>query len=276
MFRSCIGEDVFMAIKLPKVSDLFHLAGKSALVTGGTGSLGSIAAQAFAGAGARVTLAGGNKEKLDEIVKEINDAGGAARGVALRPDSEENVKTLVDGTVKAQGGIDILYVASGLNKPGGAAQQTLAEFDSVLDANVRQTFLVSKAVALKMKEQGHGGKIIITSSVRGVVATNNSVAYCTSKAATDMLVKTLATEFGPAGIRVNAIAPALFRSPLTSWLYEDTDRAKTVRANIISRLPLGRLGEPDDFTGSVIFLAAPASDYINGHVLYVDGGFTID
>lgn len=265
-----------MAIELPKISNLFSLAGKSALVTGGTGSLGSIAAYALAGAGARVTLAGGNKEKLDEVVKAINDAGGAARGVALRPDSEENVKTLVDGTIGAQDGLDILYVASGFNKPGGAAQQTLDEFDSVLDANVRQTFLICKAAALKMKEQARGGKIIITSSVRGVVATNNSVAYCTSKAATDMLVKTFATEFGPAGICVNAIAPALFRSPLTSWLYEDTDRAKSVRANIISRLPLGRLGEPDDFTGSVVFLASPASNYVNGHILYVDGGFTID
>jgi len=265
-----------MAIALPKIGDLFNLAGKSALVTGGTGSLGSIAARALAGAGAHVTLAGGNKQKLDEIVKEINDAGGVARGVALRPDSEENVEALVNGTVAAQGGLDILYVASGFNKPGGVAQQTLAEFDSVLDANVRQTFLISKAAALKMKDQGRGGKIIITSSVRGAVATNNSVGYCTSKAATDMLVKTFATEFGPAGITVNAIAPALFRSPLTAWLYEDTDRAKAVRANIISRLPLGRLGEPDDFTGSVVFLASAASDYVNGHVLYVDGGFTID
>ena len=265
-----------MAIALPKIGDLFSLAGKSALITGGTGSLGSIAAKALAGAGARVTLAGGNKEKLDQVVKEINEAGGAARGISLRPDSEENVKALVDGTAEEQGGVDILFVASGFNKPGGVAQQTLAEFDSVLDANVRQTFIVSKAAALKMKEQDRGGKIIITSSVRGLVATNNSVGYCTSKAATDMLVKTFATEFGPAGIRVNAIAPALFRSPLTSWLYEDTDRAKAVRANVLSRLPLGRLGEADDFTGSVIFLASAASDYVNGHVLYVDGGFTID
>lgn len=265
-----------MAIVLPKIGDLFNLSGKSALITGGTGSLGSIAAEALAGAGAKVTLAGGNKEKLDQIVKDINDAGGVARGVAVRPDSEENVKALIDGTIEAQDGLDILYVASGVNKPGGAAQQTLADFDTVLDANVRQTFLISKAAALKMKEQGRGGKIIITSSVRGVVATNNSIGYCTSKAATDMLVKALATEFGSAGIKVNAIAPALFRSPLTAWLYEDTDRAKMVRASIISRLPLGRLGEPNDFTGSVVFLASAASDYVNGHVLYVDGGFTID
>ena len=265
-----------MSNALPKIAELFNLAGKSALVTGGTGSLGSIAAKALAGAGAKVTLAGSNKEKLDEIVNEIVAGGGVARGVALRPDSEANVQALVDGTVEAQGGLDILFVASGINKPGGAAQQTLADFDTVMDANVRQTFLIAKATALKMKEQGKGGKIIVTSSVRGAVATNNSVAYCTSKAATDMLVKALATEFGPAGIRVNAIAPALFRSPLTSWLYEDTDRAKMVRGNILSRLPLGRLGEADDFTGSVVFLAAPASDYVNGHVLYVDGGFTID
>ena len=265
-----------MATGLPKISDLFSLSGKSALVTGGTGSLGSIAAKALAGAGAQVTLAGSNQAKLDEIVKEINEAGGKARGVNLRPDSEANVEAMVNGVVEAQGGLDILMVASGFNKPGGVQQQTLAEFDSVQDANVRQTYLISKASALKMKEQGNGGKIIITSSVRGVVATNNSVGYCTSKAATDMLVKCFCTEFGPFGIKVNAIAPALFRSPLTSWLYEDTERANMVRKSIISRLPLGRLGEPDDFAGSVVFLASKASDYVSGHILYVDGGFTID
>ena len=260
---------------LPKITEVFGLAGKSALITGGTGSLGSIAAKALAGAGAKVMLAGSNKAKLDEIVKEINDAGGQAHAIAIRPDSEANVKKLIDETVAKQGGLDILYVASGLNKPGGATQQTLEEFDQVLDANVRQTFLVAKAAALKMKELGKGGKIIVTSSVRGVVSTNNSIAYTTSKAATDMLVKSLCNEFGSAGIKVNAIAPALFRSPLTTWLYEETERAQKVRAAILSRLPLGRLGEPEDFTGSVMFLASKASNYITGHILYVDGGFTV-
>ena len=103
----------------------------------------------------------------------------------------------------------------------------------------------------------------------------NRIAYSASKAGLDNLTLSFAARFAPK-IKVNAIAPALFRSPLTAWLYEDTDRAKMVRASIISRLPLGRLGEPNDFTGSVVFLASAASDYVNGHVLYVDGGFTID
>ena len=115
--------------------------------------------------------------------------------------------------------------------------------------------------------------MVITSSVRGRVATNNSIAYCTSKAATDMLVKCCSAEFAPHGITVNAIAPALFRSPLTSWLYEDTPRANEVRKNVVQRMPIGRLGEPGDFTGSVMFLSSPASDFITGHIMYVDGGF---
>jgi len=203
---------------LPQISELFGLAGKSALITGATGSLGSIAAKALAAQGAKVTLAGSSLAKLEELVAEIKAAGGEARAIALRPDSEANVAKLIDDTCAAQGGLDILYVASGINKPGGATVQTLDEFDAVLDANVRQTFLVCKAAALKMKELGNGGKIIVTSSVRGLVSTNNSIAYTTSKAATDMLVKSLCNEFGQFGICVNAIAPACSarRSPAGS------------------------------------------------------------
>lgn len=262
-----------MTIELPKIDALFNLTGKSALVTGGTGSLGSIAAKALAGAGAHVVLAGGNQVKLNELVEEIKSGGGKARGINLRPDSEENVDAIVKSVMENEGGLDILMVASGFNKPGNSQQATLADFDLVQDANVRQTFLICRAAGKAMMEQGRGGKIVITSSVRGLVATNNSIGYCTSKAATDMLTKCFSAEFGPHGISVNAIAPALFRSPLTSWLYEDTPRANEVRKNIVQRIPIGRLGEPSDFAGSVVFLSAPASDFISGHVLYVDGGF---
>jgi NAD(P)-dependent dehydrogenase (short-subunit alcohol dehydrogenase family) len=262
-----------MTVALPKIGDLFSLSGKSALVTGGTGALGSIAAMALAGAGAHVTLAGGNKEKLNELVEEIKAGGGNARGINLRPDTEENVDAIVKSVVESQGGLDILMVASGFNKMGNSQQATLAEFDSVQDANVRQTFLICRAAGKVMLEQGHGGKIVITSSVRGLVATNNSIAYCTSKAATDMLTKCFSAEFAPKGITVNAIAPTVFRSPLTAWLFDEEGRGAEGRKSVVARIPLGRLGEPNDFTGSVIFLSSPASDFITGHTMYVDGGF---
>ena len=206
-------------------------------------------------------------------MEEIESGGGKASGINLRPDSEENVDAMIRSVVESQGGLDILMVASGFNKPGNSQEATPADFDLVLDANVRQTFLICRAAGKAMMEQGRGGKIVITSSVRGRVATNNSIAYCTSKAATDMLTQCFSAEFAPHGITVNAIAPALFRSPLTAWLYEDSERANMIRKSLVQRIPVGRLGEPGDFAGSVVFLSSPASDFISGHIMYVDGGF---
>ena len=262
-----------MSISLPTITDFFDLTGKSALITGGTGALGSMAARALAGAGASVTLAGAKKEKLNELVDAINSAGGKAHGVNLRPNTEENVAAMIEAVKKNQGGLDILIVASGFNKPGNSQEATAADFDLVLDANVRQTFLICRAAGKVMIEQGRGGKIVITSSVRGQVATNNSIAYCTSKAATDMLTKCFSAEFAPKGITVNAIAPTIFRSDLTAWLFEEKGRGAEARKSVLQRIPLGRLGEPADFIGSLIFLSSPASNFMTGHIMYVDGGF---
>jgi NAD(P)-dependent dehydrogenase (short-subunit alcohol dehydrogenase family) len=262
-----------MSITLPKISDFFNLTGKSALITGGTGAMGSMAAKALAGAGASVTLAGAKKDQLDALVNDINSAGGKAFGVTLRPDSEANVNSMIEAVKKNQGGLDILIVASGFNKPGNSQESSPADFDIVMDANVRQTFLVCRAAGKAMMEQGRGGKMVITSSVRGRVATNNSIAYCTSKAATDMLTKCLSAEFAPKGVNVNAIAPTIFRSELTSWLFDEQGRGAEVRKAVVARIPAGRLGETTDFIGSLIFLSSAASNFITGHIMYVDGGF---
>ena len=220
-----------------------------------------------------MTLAGAKKEKLNELVDAINSAGGKAHGVNLRPNTEENVAAMIEAVQKNQGGLDILIVASGFNKPGNSQEATAADFDLVLDANVRQTFLICRAAGKVMIEQGRGGKIVITSSVRGQVATNNSIAYCTSKAATDMLTKCFSAEFAPKGITVNAIAPTVFRSDLTAWLFEEEGRGAEARKGVVQRIPVGRLGEPADFIGSLIFLSSPASNFMTGHIMYVDGGF---
>lgn len=262
-----------MKTELPTITDLFDLSGKSALVTGGTGALGSAAAKALAGAGASVTLAGGNREKLEALVDAINEAGGRANGINLRPNTEENVDAMIQAVQEKQGGLDILMVASGVNRPGNSQEAAPADFDSVQDANVRQTFLICRATGKLMKKQGRGGKIIITSSVRGRVASNNGIAYCTSKAATDMLTKCFSAEFAPHGITVNAIAPTVFRSELTAWLFEEEGPGAEARKGVLQRIPIGRLGEPNDFMGSIIFLSSPASDFMSGHILYLDGGF---
>ena len=265
-----------MNTELPKVAGLFDLSGKSALVTGATGSLGSMAAKALSAAGAAVTLSGGNLEKLEEMAGIIRNAGGKAHVINRRPDSEENVDAIVQTALDNEGGLDILFVASGFNKAGGVFDTALSDFDAVHDANVRQTWLICKKAGEVMIDQGRGGKIVVTSSVRGVVAADNGTAYCSSKAATDMLTKCFATEYGSKGITVNAIAPTVFRSPLTAWLYDEEGRGAEVRANVLKRIPLGRLGEPEDFVVAIIFCSSSASDFMTGHTMYVDGGFVID
>ena len=148
-------------------------------------------------------------------------------------------------------------------------------FTDVMDANVTQTWLLSRAAAGQMKAQGNGGKIVLVSSARGLLGhPAGYTAYCASKAATDGLTKALGCELGPTGITVNAIAPTVFRSPLTAWMFEDNEKANAVRAGFLARVPKGRLGEPEDLAGPLLFLASKASDFYTGHILYADGGYT--
>ena len=173
------------------------------------------------------------------------------------------------------GRLDILVVASGMNKVALINDMTPETFESVMDANVTQSWLLARAAAGQMKAQGDGGKIVLVSSARGLLGhPAGYTAYCASKAATDGIVKALGCELGPTGITVNAIAPTVFRSPLTAWMFEDTEKAKEVRKQFLARVPKGRLGEPEDLAGPLLFLASKASDFYTGHILYADGGYT--
>ena len=138
-----------------------------------------------------------------------------------------------------------------------------------------QSWLLARAATRQMKEQGGGGKIVLVSSARGLLDhPAGYTAYCASKAAVDGIVRALGCELGPAGITVNAIAPTVFRSPLTAWMFEDTPEAAAVRDGFLTRVPIGRLGEPEDLAGPLLFLASRASDFYTGHILYADGGYT--
>jgi NAD(P)-dependent dehydrogenase (short-subunit alcohol dehydrogenase family) len=259
---------------LPRPASVFDLTGRSAVVTGATGAFGEQAAYALAGAGAHVTLAGANDEKLRAVAQAIADAGGTVATVPRRPATEEDADEIVASAAAAGGGLDIVVAGSGTNIPSPIVDQDPADWDTVMDANVRQSWLLCRAAGRVMIPQGRGGKVILMSSTRGALGLANYTAYCPSKAAVDLLTKALAVEWGPHGINVNAIAPTVFRSDLTAWMYAEEGNGPAVRENMLRRIPLGRLGEPTDFHGAVQLLASSASDFMTGSVVYLDGGYT--
>ncbi len=251
---------------------LFDVSGKVALITGATGAFGGVAARCLSGAGCKVVLAGGNADALKQVAAACK---GKIHEVNSRPDSEEDCNTLVAETAAAFGRLDILVVASGMNRVARIDEMDPSTFDAVMDANVTQSWLMARAAAGRMLSQGEGGKIVLMSSARGLLGhPAGYTAYCASKAAVDGITKALGCELGPTGITVNAIAPTVFRSPLTAWMFEDNEDARAVRKGFLSRVPKGRLGEPEDLAGPLLFLASSASDFYTGHVLYADGGYT--
>jgi NAD(P)-dependent dehydrogenase (short-subunit alcohol dehydrogenase family) len=253
---------------------LFDLGERSALVTGATGALGTAAARGLAAAGAKLTLAGGNADKLEQLGAELSAAGAAVELVARRPDSLEDAEQMVAAATAAHGAPELIVTAAGVNKVAMIEDQSVADWEDVMDANVRGSWLVCKAAAPGLIERG-GGKVVLVSSTRGRLGHPAGYsAYCTSKAAVDGLTRTLACEWGKHRINVNAIGPTVFRSDLTAWMYADEEPGKGVREGMLTRIPLGRLGEPEDFVGTLLFLLAPASDFCTGQVLYVDGGYT--
>jgi NAD(P)-dependent dehydrogenase (short-subunit alcohol dehydrogenase family) len=234
-----------------------------------------VAARVLAGAGCKLVLAAGNAAALAEIAAECRGMGAEVTELNARPSDEAACAAMVDGVVAAYGMLDILVVASGMNKVAKIDEMDVASFTTVMDANVTQSWLLARAATKQMKAQGGGGKIVLVSSARGLLGhPAGYTAYCASKAAVDGMTKALGCELGPTGITVNAIAPTVFRSPLTAWMFEDTDDAKAVRDGFLTRVPKGRLGEPEDLAGPLLFLASKASDFYTGHILYADGGYT--
>jgi NAD(P)-dependent dehydrogenase (short-subunit alcohol dehydrogenase family) len=258
---------------------LFDIKGKTAVITGASGAFGALAAKTFAGAGANVVLAASNEGELKKVAAECEALGAKTAIVALRPSSEANCDKIVAAAVGTFGRLDILVVASGLNKVAKIVDQKVADFLDVMDANVNQSWLMARAAGRQMIKQGQegkpGGKVILTSSARGLLGhPAGYTAYCASKSAVDGITKALGCEWGDTGITVNALGPTVFRSPLTAWMYEDNEAAQTVRKNFLARVPKGRLGEPQDLAGPLLFLASKASDFYTGHILYADGGYT--
>lgn len=254
---------------------LFDIAGKSAVVVGATGAFGKVVCATLGGGGAHLTLSAGNGNELAALEAELVEAGIACRSVALRPNSEADCDAIVDAAIDAHGGVDILVVASGMNDVSPIVDMTPERFDSVMLANVSGAWLIARAAGRRMIAQGRGGKVVFTSSARGKLGHPAGYsAYCTSKSAIDGMTKALGCEWGKHGITVNALAPTVFRSPLTAWMFADDDKARSVREGFLARVPVGRLGEPEDLAGPLLFLCSRASDFHTGHIVYADGGYT--
>jgi len=245
----------------------FDLKGKVAIVTGGGRGIGRAIALGLAGAGASVVIAGRTVEQLDSVAEEIATLGGEALTVVTDLTAGDQIDRLVEETVKKFGRIDIL-----VNNAARSFLRSLLDlredgWDKVFDTNVKAAWLLSRAAARVMIEQ-KGGRIINITTVGAEKAEMGMAAYGCSKAALKMLTRCMAREWAPFGILVNAVGPGLTRTDFSRPIWSNPDIAKHVE----SLLPMGRLAEPEEIVGSVLFLASDLANYITGHSIYVDGG----
>ena len=181
------------------------------------------------------------------------------------------MQNLIKCAVDTYGELNILAVAHGFNKPQNMLEQSVADWQYIMDADLKSVYVVSKYAAQQMADQGKGGKMVVVSSARSKMGMAGYTGYCASKGACDLMIQSMACDLSAKyKINVNTINPTVFRSDLTEWMF---DPESAVYQNFLKRLPIGRLGEPDDFLGLAIFLAAPASDFLTGGNYDATGGY---
>ncbi len=254
---------------------LFDIAGKVAVVTGASGAFGSVAAKVLAGAGARLVLTAGKAAELEATAADCRACGAEVETVGRRPNTEADCAAIFDAAAARFGQVDILVVGSGMNDVSPIVDMAPERFAKVMEANVTASWLLCREFGKRAIARGGGGKVVLMSSARAKLGHPMGYsAYCSSKAAVDGITRALGCEWGKYGITVNAIAPTVFRSALTAWMFADDEKAKAVRAGFLARVPLGRLGEPEDLAGPLLFLVSKASDFYTGHTVDADGGYT--
>ena len=248
-----------------------RLDGKVVVITGAGSGIGKAIAVAAAEAGADCAVCELPEKMadLEPVCTEIRACGHRSLALELRLPVLKSIQATVDTAAREMGRIDVLVNNAGVNIPRDALEVSEEDWDRVLDVNLKGLFFVSQAVARKMRHTG-GGKIVNVASQNGVVGFYKRAAYCSSKAGVVNLTRVLAIEWAQYGINVNAVGPTFILTPLTQSTFDDPE----LRQEVLGRIPLGRVGQPEDVVGSVVFLASAAADMITGHTLLVDGGWT--
>jgi len=246
----------------------FRLEGRRALVTGAGRGIGLAAAAALAQAGAHVTMAARTREQIEEAAAAIRGRVQQADALVLDVTDVEAARRAVAGVAPFQ----ILVNNAGMNRPAPLSDVTVEDFDAIFALNVRAAYFMAQAVALRLVEAKLPGSIINISSQMGHVGAARRTVYCASKHAMEGFTKAMAIELAPHGVRVNTLGPTFVETPLTRPFFQN----ETFRKEVLSKIKLGRLGQVEDLTGAIVFLASDASALMTGSSLVVDGGWTAE
>ncbi|MCM3763241.1 SDR family oxidoreductase [Alkalihalobacillus oceani] len=247
--------------------DLFSIENKVAVVTGAARGLGFVYAKALLEKGAKVVICDLNKENVDQAVSNLQKISTQVYGYQVNVSSEKEIQDLVKEVESNIGEVDILVNNAGVVQRMETTEMDVREWDRIMDVNAKGTFLCCRYFGVHMKKRKRG-KIVNIASIAGRKGLDLRLAYCTSKASVEHLTRTLAMEWGPDGVNVNAIGPGYIKTKMN----EDTRSDKKRYTQMINDVPMGRFGEPEELIGSLLFLVSSASDYITGHTIFVDGG----
>jgi NAD(P)-dependent dehydrogenase (short-subunit alcohol dehydrogenase family) len=254
---------------LQDIGRRFSLEGKVALVTGAGRGLGRVFSLALAAAGADVVVAARTEDELRSLVREVRALGRAGLARPLDVADVASIRDAVGETVDRLGRLDVLVNNAGTSVRRPALEIDEDEWDRVVDTNLKGAFFCAQAAGRVMVRQ-RAGKIINVASALAFVASNDLAVYCTTKAAVVQMTRALALEWAPSQVNVNAIAPTTTRTPMMEARLADP----AIHESYVRHIPMGRVGAPDDLIGALLFLAGPASDFVTGQTVVVDGGFT--